>query len=107
MDKDAQSKGSHWQNPVTGNDWANLTSPEDWETEDGGWQENLCIMGFLVHHNLAALWDCRRKDAEALLKVSIHSSVSLKTINTKLTHAVHYALLLRTQRPWWDFIIRI
>lgn len=46
VDKDAQSRGSHWQNPVTGNNWANLTSPEDWETEDGGWLENLCIMGF-------------------------------------------------------------
>lgn len=38
----------------------------------------------LVHHNIAALWDSRRKDAEALLKVPICSSVSLKTINTKL-----------------------
>lgn len=51
----------------------------------------------LVHHNIAALWDSRRKDAEALLKVPICSSVSLKTINTKLTHAVHYALLPRNK----------
>lgn len=57
---------------------------------------------FSAHHNLAVLWDFPpfgRKGVEAIIKNSLSSSVSLKPINTKFTHAMHYALLPRTKGP--------
>lgn len=55
---------------------------------------------FLARNNLAVLWDFPlfgRKGVEATIKISLSSSVSLRPINTKLTHAMHYALLPRTK----------
>lgn len=55
---------------------------------------------FSAHHNLTVLRDFRpfgRKGVEAIVKISLSNSVSLKPINTKLTHAMHYALLPRTK----------
>lgn len=55
---------------------------------------------FSAHNNLAVLWDFPpfgKKGVEGTIKISLSSSVSLKPINTKLTHAMHYALLPRTK----------
>lgn len=55
---------------------------------------------FSAHHNLEVLWDFslfRRNGVEAIIKISLSSSISLKPTNTKLRHAMHYALLPGTK----------
>lgn len=97
-----QRQLSHWQSPDR--HWlGKFDQPcKGCEIEDGGVLENLwmsCIF-FSACNNLAVLWDFPpfgRKGVEATIKISLSSSVSLRPINTKLTHAMHYALLPRTK----------